>query len=351
MIINVVKVLFPSALAFFIGLLITPILTKYFYKYKMWKKSSRSLSKTSADFAKIHNEKGELHTPRVGGIIIWLSVFLTIFVIYLVSVFFPSPLTEKMSFLSRGQTIVPLFALLAASFLGLIDDFLQIIGKGSYAGDAIIYRKIKIAAIVIIGGLVGSWFFYKLGVSSVSIPFFGAIDIGFLFIPFFIMVMLAVFSSSVVDGIDGLAGGLMAEVFAAYATIAFFHNQIDLAAFCAVLAGGILAFLWFNIPPARFYMGETGILGLTITLSVVAFLTDSVVVLPIVAFPLVVTSFSAIVQMASKKFRNGKKIFIVAPIHHHFEAKGWPSYKVTMRFWIIGVIFAILGIILALIGK
>ena len=351
MILNVVKVLFPSALAFFIGLLITPILTKYFYKYKMWKKSSRSLSKTSADFAKIHNEKGELHTPRVGGIIIWLSVFLTIFVIYLVSVFFPSPLTEKMSFLSRGQTIVPLFALLAASFLGLIDDFLQIIGKGSYAGDAIIYRKIKIAAIVIIGGLVGSWFFYKLGVSSVSIPFFGAIDIGFLFIPFFIMVMLAVFSSSVVDGIDGLAGGLMAEVFAAYATIAFFHNQIDLAAFCAVLAGGILAFLWFNIPPARFYMGETGILGLTITLSVVAFLTDSVIVLPIIAFPLVVTSFSAIIQMASKKFRNGKKIFIVAPIHHHFEAKGWPSYKVTMRFWIIGVIFAILGIILALIGK
>lgn len=351
MIINVVKVLFPSAAAFFIGLLITPILTKYFYKYKMWKKSSRSLAETSADFGKIHNEKGELNTPRVGGIIIWLSVFLTIFVIYLVSIFFPSPLAAKMSFLSRGQTIVPLFALLAASLLGLIDDVFQIIGKGSYARDAIIYRKIKIAAIVIIGALIGSWFFYKLGVSFVSIPFLGTIGIGFLFIPFFIMVMLAVFSSSVIDGIDGLAGGLMAEVFAAYATIAFFHNQIDLAAFCAVLAGGILAFLWFNIPPARFYMGETGILGLTITLSVVAFLTDSVAVLPIIAFPLVATSGSAIIQMLSKKFRGGKKIFIVAPIHHHFEARGWPSYKVTMRFWIIGVIFSILGIILALVGR
>ena len=170
MIINVIKVLFPSALAFFIGLLITPILTKYFYKYKMWKKSSRSMSQTSADFVKIHNEKGELNTPRVGGIIIWLSVFLTIFVIYLVSVFFPSQLTGKMSFLSRGQTIVPLFALLAASLLGLVDDFFQIIGKGGYAGDAIAYRKIKIAAVVIIGALIGSWFFYKLGVSSISIP-------------------------------------------------------------------------------------------------------------------------------------------------------------------------------------
>lgn len=351
MIINVVKVLFPSALAFFIGLMITPILTKYFYKYKMWKKSSRKLAQTSTDFGKIHNERGELNTPRVGGVIIWLSVFLTIFVIYLVSIFFPSALTEKMSFLSRGQTIVPLFALLAASILGLIDDFFQIIGKGNYAGDAIIYRKIKIVVIVIIGALIGAWFFYKLGVSSLSIPFLGAIDIGYLFIPFFIIVMLAVFSSSVVDGIDGLAGGLMAEVFAAYATIAFFHNQIDLAAFCAVLAGGILAFLWFNIPPARFYMGETGILGLTITFSVVAFLTDSVVVLPIIAFPLVITSLSAIGQMLSKKFRGGKKIFIVAPIHHHFMAKGWPPYKVTMRFWVIGVIFATIGIILALVGR
>lgn len=351
MIINVVKVLFPSALAFFIGILITPILTKYFYKYKMWKKSSRSLSQTSADFGKIHNEKEELNTPRVGGIIIWLSVFLTIFVIYLISLFFPTPLTEKMSFLSRNQTIIPLFALLAASILGLIDDFFQIMGKGGYAKDSLIYRKIKIVAIITIGALIGSWFFYKLGLSSISIPFAGAIDIGFLFIPFFIIVMLGVFSSSVVDGIDGLAGGLMAEVFAAYSTIAFFHSQYDLAAFCAVLAGAILAFLWFNIPPARFYMGETGILGLTITLSVVAFLTDSVAVLPIIAFPLVATSASVIIQMASKKLRKGKRVFIVAPIHHHFTAIGWPSYKVTMRFWIIGIVSAILGVILALVGR
>lgn len=351
MIISVVKVLFPSALAFFIGILITPILSKYFYKHKLWKKSSRSLSQTSAEFGKIHNEKEELNTPRVGGVIIWLSVLLSIFVIYLVSILFPSPITEKMSFLSRNQTIIPLFALIAASILGLIDDIFQIKGKGGYAKDSLVYRKIKIISIFVIGGLIGSWFFYKLGISSVSVPFYGVIDIGYLFVPFFIMVMLGVFSSSVVDGIDGLAGGLMAEVFAAYATIAFFHSQYDLAAFCAVIAGSILAFLWFNIPPARFYMGETGILGLTITLSVVAFLTDSVAVLPIIAFPLVATSASVIIQMSSKKLRGGKRVFRVAPIHHHFTAIGWPSYKVTMRFWVIGVISSVLGIILALVGK
>lgn len=123
-----------------------------------------------------------------------------------------------------------------------------------------------------------------------------------------------------------------------------------------MVVGGILAFLWFNIPPARFYMSETGTMGLTLTLAVVAFMTDSlgrgygVLALPIIGIPLVLASASVIIQILSKKFRKGKKVFLVAPIHHHFEAKGWPSYKVTMRFWIISVVFAILGVTLAIIG-
>ena len=142
----------------------------------------------------------------------------------------------------------------------------------------------------------------------------------------------------------------MASIFAAYTRIAFFQNQIDLATFCAVVTGAILAFLWFNIPPARFYMGETGMLGLTSVLAVVAFFTDSVLVLPIIAFPLVATTASDIIQLLSKKFR-GKKVFRAAPIHHHFEALGWPSYKVTMRFWVIGIVFAIIGMVIILIGQ
>jgi len=162
--------------------------------------------------------------------------------------------------------------------------------------------------------------------------------------------MLGLFSGGVIDGIDGLSGGIMVAIFSAYALIAFFQQQIDLAVFSAVIAGGTLAFLWFNIPPARFYMSETGILGLTTTLAVVAFLTKAVVVLPIIAFPLLLASLSDIIQITSKKLRNGKKVFLVAPIHHHFEALGWPSYKVTMRFWIISVIFAMIGVVIALIG-
>ena len=153
-----------------------------------------------------------------------------------------------------------------------------------------------------------------------------------------------------VDGLDGLAGGLLAIIFMAYAVIAFFQQQIDLAAFCAVVAGATLAFLWFNIPPARFYMSETGILGLTVTLTTVAFLTNSVIVLPLIAFPLTLTSLSVTLQLLSKKFF-GKKIFKIAPLHHHFEALGWPPYKVVMRYWVIGIVSAITGLIIVLIGR
>ncbi len=162
--------------------------------------------------------------------------------------------------------------------------------------------------------------------------------------------MLAVFSTSVIDGMDGLSGGVLSTIFTAYAVIAFANNQIDIAALCAVIAGAILAFLWFNIPPARFYMGETGMLGLTITLSVVAFLTNSVLVLPIIAMPLVLITASVIIQVVSFKFFGGRRVFRVAPLHHHFEALGWSREKIVMRYWVISVVFAIIGVIVALIS-
>jgi phospho-N-acetylmuramoyl-pentapeptide-transferase len=139
-------------------------------------------------------------------------------------------------------------------------------------------------------------------------------------------------------------------VFTAYAVIAFVHNQIDIAALCAVIAGGTLAFLWFNVPPARFYMGETGILGLTVTLSVIAFLTNTVMILPIIALPLVATSLSVVIQTISYKRFNKHRVFRVAPLHHHFEALGWSREKVVMRYWIISVVCAIVGVIVALVS-
>lgn len=350
MYLDLVKIFMPTAVAFFLGLFLTPIATHFFYKYKMWKKYSRNGGKID-DFIKIHNEKEELNTPRTGGIIIWISVLLTTWLFYLNSAFFPSAVTEKLNFLSRNQTLIPFFTLLLGSLVGLWDDLIQIYGTGKFAHDDKVWRKWKVFLITGISFLIGIWFFYKLGMESVHIPFGGELYLGILIIPFFMIVALATFSGGVIDGLDGLSGGVLASIFSAYGAIAFANNQIDIAAFCGVLTGAILAFLWFNIPPARFYMGETGIMGLTVTLATLAFLTDSVFILPVVALPLVLTSLSVILQIFSKKLRNGKRIFRLAPLHHHFEAIGWSSHKVTMRFWILSVIFSIIGIILAIVSR
>lgn len=348
--INILKVFIPSTVAFFVGIIITPIITHYLYKYKLWKKKAGKISPDGREtpiFNQLHKEK-EVGTPRMGGIVIWASTLLTVLIFWLISFSFPSILSEKLNFLSRNQTWLPLFTLITGALIGLIDDWLQVSAKENTKHAGLPFRR-RLSFVLLIGLIGALWFYYKLGMNSIQIPLGGELYLGIWIIPLFIFVMAALFSSGVIDGLDGLSGGVMAIIFSAYTGIAYFQNQIDLAAFCAVVTGGILAFLWFNIPPARFYMSETGILGLTTSLTVVAFLTDSVFTLPIIALPLVATAGSVTIQLASKKLRNGKKVFLVAPLHHHFEAIGWPAYKVVMRYWVIGIMAGIIGMILTLL--
>jgi len=351
--INTIKIFIPAIISFIIGILLTPVATHYFYKYKMWRRVKRE-DNIPADkmtgFAKIHDSVAEVSTPRTGGMIIWISVIFTVAIVAIIDFLFISNLSHKMYFISRSQTLLPFFTLIIASLIGLGDDFLQIFGKGRWSTDPIVLRYIKIGIILLLGLIIGFWFYFKLGVTDLYIPFYGFVNLGYLFIPFFIIVMLSLWSTSVIDGVDGLSGGVIASIFTAYAIIAYFNNQPDIAAFCAVITGAVLAFLWFNIPPARFYMGETGMIGLTVTLSVIAFMTNTVLLLPIIAFPLFITALSDVIQIASRKLRNGKKVFLYAPLHHHFEALGWPKYKVTMRYWIVGIITSMIGVILALIN-
>lgn len=349
---NVIKVFGLASVASIIAILWCPLLTNFLYKHKLWKKSARTKTITGDDatiFNSLHKEK-EVGTPRMGGLLIWITVVLVIFLFFILSLIFPGTWLEQFNFLSRSQTWLPLFTLVVASVVGLVDDILVVGGWGKYVGGGITFKKRLL--IVILIGLIGSiWFYQKLGWDVVYIPLLGDVSIGLWYIPLFISVTVACWSGGIIDGLDGLAGGTFASIFGAFTIIAFSLGKIDLASFCAVIAGTLFAFLWFNIPPARFYMGETGIMGLTITLATLAFLTDSVLILPVVALPLVITSLSVILQAFSKRLRNGKKIFRLTPIHHHFEAIGWPSYKVTMRFWILAVVFAIIGIILAAISR
>jgi phospho-N-acetylmuramoyl-pentapeptide-transferase len=346
---HVIKVFTLGSLGFLIAFLATPFLTHFLYKYKLWRKEVRTKALDGGDvtiFQKYHSV-GETSVPRFGGLLVWIPTLALACIFFLlgktdVDIF------QKLNFLSRSQTWLPLFTIGATSLLGLADDILQVLGRGKYIGGGLGLR-IRIAVVTLIGLTGGWWFYSKLGWSTVHIPGNGDIEIGPLMILFYTIVMLATYSGGVIDGLDGLAGGAFGIMFAAFSAIALFNNQIDLAAFCAVIAGTILAFLWFNIPPARFYFGETGILGLTATLTVVAFLTNSVLVLPIIGFLLVIESASVILQLLSKKFRK-KKIFLASPIHYHFEAKGWPHYKITMRFWVVGMVMAIVGITIRLLG-
>ncbi|MEX0909774.1 MAG: hypothetical protein WDZ75_00590 [Candidatus Paceibacterota bacterium] len=353
MILDVAKVFIPTIAAFSIGMMIAPFVADFLFAHKLWKKKSGNKGSITGGgtpiFNKLHKEK-DTGTPRMGGIVIWLSVIVTVLIFGLASALFPGTLAEKLNFLSRNQTWIPFVTLVIGAIIGLVDDILVVSDKGGYVGGGLSLMRVRIPAVALVGLLIGAWFFFKLGVNSISIPFDGTLVLGLLFIPFFSLVMVAVFSGGVIDGLDGLSGGVFASIFFSYAIIAFFQNQIDLAAFSAVVAGATLAFLWFNIPPARFYMTETGMIALTMCITVVAFLTEQVAVLPIIAFPLFLSSGSVVLQVLSKKFRNGKKIFLVAPIHHHFEAIGWPSYKVTMRYWIVTIICSIFGVVIALVG-
>jgi phospho-N-acetylmuramoyl-pentapeptide-transferase len=347
----IIKILIPATLAFIIGIAITPFITHYLYKYKVWKKTGGKKAlggKEATEFNRLKAD-GETKTPRMGGIVIWGSVLLTVALLAVLGVLFENSIFADLDFFSREQTWIPITTLILGAAFGLLNDFYDV----THRRDGVSI-KIRILLISVLSGAIGWWFYSKLGVDSIGIPFDGALYIGWLIIPFFIILTNALYASGVIDGIDGLSGGVFASIFISYAGVAVIQLQFDIAALCATIAGAILAFLWFNIPPARFWMTETGSMSLTLTLAVIVLMTDSlgeghgVSLLFIIGLPLVATVISNILQILYRK-ATGRKLLRIAPLHHHFEAIGWPSHKVTMRYWIISIICAILGIIFAAI--
>ena len=346
--VHTITIFLPAIVSFVVGMLITPAVTNFLYANEMWKPTAGKSTPDGREakvFNELHKDK-EVGTPRMGGAIIWSSVLITTALFVVISMI-DGQWGERLNFFSRSQTWLPIFTLLVGAVIGLVDDWFEIAGVSSYfAGGLSLKKRLGVVTVV---GAVGAWWFYtKLGMSSIFVPFVGSVALGWLFIPFFIIVMLALYSTGVIDGIDGLSGGVFAASYSAYGVIAFASGLVNLAALCFVIVGGILAFLWFNIPPARFYMTETGTMALTTTLAVIAFLTDQVLVLLVIALPLAATTASNIIQLLSVKFR-GKKILHVAPLHHHFEALGWSSAKVTMRYWVVSVVCAISGTVIALL--
>ncbi|MFW6283050.1 MAG: glycosyltransferase family 4 protein, partial [Minisyncoccales bacterium] len=301
--IEAIKIFTLGTLSFLIAFFTAPFLIKFLNKNKLWRNEKREKSidgKKIPIFKRFHGEE-ETKIPRFGGLLIWLTVLILILFFFFLSKITNIWWLEKLNFLSRGQTWLLLFTFIAASLLGLIDDLIQTLGKGKYIAGGL-KLSTRLGVMLLIGIIGGLWFYFKLNWHSFHIPGYGPITIGWWYIPLFVLTMMATYSGGVIDGLDGLSGGALTAMFGSFIAIALFRNQIDIAAFCAAIVGSLLAFLWYNIPPAKFYMGETGIMGLCATLTVVTFLTDSVLVLPIIGFLLVLESASVIIQLISKKF-------------------------------------------------
>lgn len=322
-------------LGFIVSMVLTPLYTTAAFAGQWWKKiRTHSISGQKATiFHKLHAAKHARNIPTMAGMVFILATIIV----------------TVAGNLSRSETWLPLAAMTGAGLIGLIDDVINIRGiGGNVAGIRAKMKALLLAGVATIAAL---WFFAKLEVNTINIPFVGDWHLGWLIIPLFVLVIFSTaVAVNITDGLDGLAGGLAATAFGAYAIIAFIEKKYGVAGFCMTIVGTLLSYTWFNIYPARFFMGDVGSFALGTALGVVAMLTNTVFLLPVIGLVFVVEVGSVIVQNMSKKLRNGKKIFLSSPVHHHFEAIGWPEAKVTMRFWIIGQVAAFIGLMLFVLG-
>jgi phospho-N-acetylmuramoyl-pentapeptide-transferase len=352
-VVNVLKILVTGFMAFVLAFVLTPLWTHILYKYKIGIKiKDNSVSGDKLTYvSELH--KGKNGTPTMGGVLVWFSVAVLVLASHYIFPFWGKLVgmnfIARLDFFNHAQVWLPLFALVTAGLLGLFDDWRSVCGKGGNKGGGMrfIYR---FGWLILIAALGAWWFYFKLGWDVIHIPATGDYSIGLWYIPLFIFVILyGAISSNETDGLDGLNGGVLLIAFGSFSILSFLQNKMDLAAFCAALAGALLAFLWFNIYPARFFMGDTGAVSMGATLGVIAMLTNSVIPLFIITFLYILESSSVVIQLLSKRYF-GKKVFLAAPLHHHFEALGWPETKVTMRAWIFTLVMAIMGVIIGILG-
>ncbi|MDD3191041.1 MAG: phospho-N-acetylmuramoyl-pentapeptide-transferase [Candidatus Pacebacteria bacterium] len=342
---EVIRVFSISAISFIAAMAFTPVLTHFLYKYRLGKQI-RSDGDTPI-FSALHAKKKG--TPTMGGIIIWGVVLLLALLLWVLSYLTDISIFDSLNFLNRKETILPLGLMILAAVVGMLDDLMGIFHIGPKGGGLGMKDRLLLYFFVAVVGAF--WFYFKLGWDVIHIPAVGDFPIGIWYIPLFIFIIVATsFSLNETDGLDGLAGGVVLPAFAVLAAIAFVQGKVELAMLCSSIIGALLAFLWFNINPARFFMGDTGSMALGVAMGTIAMLTNSFLILPFIGFILVIESLSVIIQLTSKKIRH-KKVFLSAPIHHHFEAKGWTECKIVMRFWVISYVMCAIGLVIGLLGK
>ena len=257
---ELITIFFLATASFAVAMIWTPLLTHFLYKHKVIQ-VPRPASDAPVK-ARLHGHKK--NTPTMGGVIVWgTTLAMTLLFFYLSKISW-LPFMRELNFLSRSETLLPLGALVATALLGLGDDLYNIwrrrSGKGKSYGVGVLDQRVSLFGIAVVGAW---WFFYKLDWDLIHVPFVGNFELGWWYVPLFIFIIMATgFSVKETDGLDGLSGGTLLAAFGAYGAIAMFQGNYDLATLCAVIVGALLAFLWFNIYPARFFMGATGSISL-----------------------------------------------------------------------------------------
>lgn len=340
-----IRALILFAITFIVAIGVTPFVYHLLLKFGLKKRNIRDAT-TAPVFYEHHKHKSE--TPTMGGVIIWGTVIILALIFFIASKLFDG-FASYLNFVNRAETYIPLAALAFGAIVGFLDDFLGVRGIGPKGGGIHVRHKLILYTLV---SLIGAWWFHiRLGWSEVYVPFYGMWDIGGWYPLFFVFIIVATaFSANETDGLDGLSGGVLFFAFSAMAVVAFVMHKFDLVLLNAAILGGLVAFLWYNVHPAKFFMGDTGSMGLGITLGVMAMFTNTAIFLPFFGFILLIESGSVIIQLAHKKILK-RKLFLSTPIHHHFEGLGWPETQVTMRFWIIAGGMAILGLILFFMAR
>lgn len=285
----------------------------------------------------------KMGTPTMGGAMVALTAVL---------------ITAVFNLAGRLSMLLPIGILLAAASLGAIDDWIKLssVSHPDQRGMTARFKFAWLSAFAIVAGCIlhfpSPW---GLGLHRIYFPFFGSYDIGLIHLPIAVFAIVAMSNAvNLADGLDTLAAGLAGIAFVSYGIIAYQQGQVGVVTFCFTMVGSLMGFLWFNAHPAQVFMGDTGALAIGAALATAAFMTGQWLLLPVVGFVFVAEALSVVSQVlyfkwTKRRSGEGKRLFKMTPLHHHFEILGWSETQVTMRFWIVGMMSGLIGIALALL--
>jgi phospho-N-acetylmuramoyl-pentapeptide-transferase len=324
------------------------IRTLYAWKLqRLAQKTRDAFDKRTPIFDKLHQHKAG--TPVGGGLLIIIVTTILLPVFLLLMKYFWLPVTSVFPLFAEVKVV--LFAFVSFGLLGLVDDMKKTFAWNGSKGIFGLRLRHKLILEIILAVILSFWMVHELKIDIFYLPFFGVFRMGWFYIPFAAFVIIAFANAfNITDGLDGLSSGVLTIALVAFWFISATILDTPLSIFLAIWIGGLVSFLYFNVAPARIFLGDVGSLSFGATFAVVGLMLGKAPALVVIGGIFVVEVLSSLLQLLSKKYL-GRKLFAVAPLHLWLQYKGWPETKIVMRFWIIAIVLAIFGLWMALLTK